>query len=178
MGEDKALKPLGDIPMVKRILNELQNVFETVWLVGKSMESYQSLSAETVQDKLEGEGPLIGLHAGLSATSDKWCYLAACDQPMLTSPFLRWLIDRYRGEDALVPFMDGRWQPLHAIYRKSLLDPLERFHKSGGVSMKGFLSDINPRTLEASDIPEAFHSVFTNVNTPEEFRVAQKRLAP
>jgi len=66
----------------------------------------------------------------------------------------------------LIPKTGKFIEPLHAIYRKSILDDLEKFLSVGkSRAVKDFLRDLNVGYLE---IPEtvAVRKAFTNINSP------------
>ena len=70
-------------------------------------------------------------------------------------------------------------QPLHAIYSKACLMPIQRRLEINRLKVIGFLPDVRVRTVTMDDIqhldPEFL--AFQNLNTPEEFQIATQRLA-
>jgi molybdopterin-guanine dinucleotide biosynthesis protein A len=65
-----------------------------------------------------GFGPLGGIERGLHAAGSPLLLVFAVDLPNLTSDFLRKLFARCERWTGVVPELDGRLEPLAAIYPK------------------------------------------------------------
>jgi molybdopterin-guanine dinucleotide biosynthesis protein A len=125
-------------------------------------------------DRFPGRGPLAGVHAGLSRAGAPAACCLACDMPFLTADFLRRLARRFRRLDCdvLLPRVGERIEPLAAIYRRSLLPDLEDLLRDGqGNSLRRLFPRVRTGYLELEDSP-ATRRLFTNLNTPEEYRQA------
>jgi molybdopterin-guanine dinucleotide biosynthesis protein A len=120
-----------------------------------------------VPDRIPDCGPLGGLFTALSSTGAGWNLLVACDMPALTADVLRRLIADAAecGTDALVPRIDGRWEPLCAVYHRRLGPAAESAIRRKCFKMQDFVSQIRACPWPAPD-----PYVFRNVNTPEEFK--------
>ena len=70
--------------------------------------------------------------------------------------------------DAVVPRIDGFPEPLHAVYSKACLGPIEKRIKAGELKIRGFFSDVRVTFVDL----EPGHPSFRNVNTPELVREA------
>jgi molybdopterin-guanine dinucleotide biosynthesis protein A len=57
-----------------------------------------------------------------------------------------------RSYQALVPWRDGRWQPLHAIYARSCLEAVDAMAAGGGGSMQELLGRLNVRRLDEEEM--------------------------
>ncbi len=53
-----------------------------------------------------------------------------------------------RSYAALVPWQDGRWHPLHAIYASSCQEDVDAMLAEGGGSMRDLLARLEVRRLE------------------------------
>src|SRR5512142_2916527 len=91
MGQDKALLPWKGSTLIESVAREVFNAAGSVTLIG-SPERYGSLGFPVISDKIQGCGPLGGLHAALSVTTAEWNILVACDMPAVTSELLKELL--------------------------------------------------------------------------------------
>lgn len=87
MGQDKALLPLGGVPLVQRAVWKLNKLTSQVFVLGSRPEL--SLFAPLVPDLRESCGPLGGMEAALSRTRCDWSLLLPVDMPFLPTALLR-----------------------------------------------------------------------------------------
>ena len=164
MGQDKALLPWKGSTLIESVAREVLNAAGNVTLIG-SPDRYGSLGFPVISDKIEGCGPLGGLHAALSATNTEWNLLVACDMPTVTHGLLEELLTAAEacGADALVPETPGGLEPLCAVYHARLLPAVEFAIHSKLLKMHDFVSKIDARRWP---VPDA--SLFRNLNTPQQ----------
>jgi molybdenum cofactor guanylyltransferase len=169
MGQDKALLPWKGSTLIESVAREVLHAAGNVALIG-SPEVYQNLGFPVIPDKIEGCGPLGGLHAALSATTADWNVLVACDMPGVTCQLLEELLAAAEvcGCDALVPQTPGGLEPLCAVYHVGLLPAVESAIQSKLLKMHDFVS-----TIEVSLWPVSDASLFRNLNTPEQLSEAR-----
>lgn len=108
MGRDKAWLKLGDQTLTERMISLLAPVVDVVVVVGRSDQELPELpsAVERVDDDPRwGEGPLVGLAAGLRRLAELDVELAFCCS--VDGVFL----DRAHVEWALVQARDGAWLP-------------------------------------------------------------------
>ncbi len=105
-----------------------------------------------VADESPGLGPLSGLQVGLRTCRTEHVLVAACDLPFLNVELLRHMARLPRSYQALVPWRDGRWQPLHAIYARSCLEAVDAMAAGGGGSMQELLGRLNVRRLDEEEM--------------------------
>jgi molybdopterin-guanine dinucleotide biosynthesis protein A len=115
-------------------------------------------------------GPLGGIHAALKASSEDAVFIFAGDMPFLDKKIITDQINEFNKSehDVLIPDINQFIEPLHAIYRKSVLNDLERFlseRKSRAV--RDFLSEVNVGYLQIPKT-EKTEKAFTNINSPSD----------
>jgi molybdopterin-guanine dinucleotide biosynthesis protein A len=74
------------------------------------------------------------------------------------------------GVDAVVPVLQGRPEPTHAVYSKACLPHMEQSLLSGQLKISGFYDQINVSYVSEDEIASLdpdFLSFF-NVNTPDD----------
>jgi len=180
MGRNKALMPLAGRRLVDRALAVLAGLFDDLLMVTNNPELYADLGIRMVPDLVTGKGALSGIHSAIHHAAAPHCLVVACDMPFLNAVVLRHLVDRRTGYDVVVPNVDGRPQPLHAVYGKACLQPIARRLESDRLHVVGFYPDVRVREVTADELavfdPEGLS--FRNLNTPEEFADAERRLGP
>ena len=125
MGRPKALLEHEGVPLVVWILRRVEPLCQQQLLAGgtKNIPAavHQSMpDVKVVTDAFPGAGPLAGLQAGLAAGSTDANLLLACDLPALDPKLVEFLLNHWQPErfDAVVPWVEERWQPLHALYHR------------------------------------------------------------
>ena len=179
MGRNKALMPLAGRRLVDRALAVLRGLFDDLLMVTNSPDLYADLGIHMVPDLVAGKGALGGIHSAVHHAAAPHCLVVACDMPFLNADVLRYLVEQRAAHDVVVPNVNGRPQPLHAVYGKACLQPIARRLESDRLHVVGFYPDVRVREVRAAELagfdPEGLS--FRNLNTPEEFADAERRLA-
>jgi molybdopterin-guanine dinucleotide biosynthesis protein A len=160
MGRDKAQLPFRGATLSETIAAAVRNAAGSAVLVGNP-------ALGGIPDRYPGEGPLGGILTALEHSSAEWNLIVACDLPEVTAPFLQRLLEtaEANGCDALLPFGPaGRPEPLCAVYRSSVREPLERRFREGIRKVTTALEGLVVYRLETSEALQ-----FQNVNTPEDW---------
>ena len=171
-GLDKGLLLFRGVPLVIRTAGLLAELFEEVILVTNSADGYPGLPAGVLLtgDRYAGRGPLAGIHAGLARSGREAAFCVACDMPFLSPDLIREQIQRFQELDCdvLLPRVRGEIEPLHAVYRRSLLPAIERLLSDGeGNSIRRLYPAVRTAYFELEDTA-ATRAAFTNINTPED----------
>jgi molybdopterin-guanine dinucleotide biosynthesis protein MobB len=122
-------------------------------------------------------GPGAGLIAAHRWAPEAAWIVAACDHPWLGPKHVEWLASQRRpGRWAVIPTQhDGHPYPTLALYEPQALEAMERLACVERDAHPAVLLDM-PRTLVVQP-PEELADGWTNVNTPEELRREEERLA-
>ncbi|WP_181186199.1 molybdenum cofactor guanylyltransferase [Alkalicoccus urumqiensis] len=177
MGGDKALLPVGEKTAAARTADMASAVCDIVVVITNSDETAESLSYVSVNDLRPYEGPLAGIEAGMSAVEAEWYLVCACDMPLAEEKAASILINEAEktGADAVIPVIDGRQQPLFAVYSRRVLPEISRCLDREERSMKALFRSIHvteaqePLFLESGMTKEALSLLFYNMNRPEEY---------
>jgi molybdopterin-guanine dinucleotide biosynthesis protein A len=163
--------------------------FGEVMLVANDEGAYRRFAGRRVRlvrDIMPGQGPIGGIHAGLSAAKGDYALALPCDMPLLPAGFAEYVsaLASGGGFDIVAPFLDGRYQPLCAVYRKTCIGPMESNIRSGKNSLGDIIGGcgLRVRAVEAGEM-EAFgdaRDFFGNINDPRAYgelcaRAAKKR---
>lgn len=129
-------------------------------------------------DAYPGKGPLVGLYSGLLHASEPYSLAVACDMPFLNARLLRHLFELSPGFDVVIPRVGDKVEPLHAVYSKSCLYPMQRLLEQGHLKVSNLLSQVRVRYVEGEelDLLDPGHLSFFNVNSPGDLARAEKLL--
>lgn len=178
---DKAFLSVDGRFLIEHAIHQAR-VADDIYIVGPK-EKF-SAYGRVVLDIYPDAGPLGGIHAALKKTRTDLNLILPVDMPFMKRDFLRYLLDLALKGNATVtvPRMNGRLQPLCAVYRKSFADSAENALKEG----KHKIDDVFPKegtVFIDIDTPEMTRkgfdvSLFDNINSPEDYERASKRQAP
>lgn len=184
MGRPKESLPFGDTTLLGQVAGTLVAAVDDVVVVARGAD--QPLpplppGVAVATDAEPDRGPLHGLHAGLRhlqaqgyAPTDV-AFASACDAPFVAPGLPAWLAARLGGELAVAPLVDGRPQPLCAVYRLAVLPHLDELLARGTTRLQDLLRHVATRLLAAAELraidPE-LRSV-ENLNTPADYERAR-----
>jgi len=122
-----------------------------------------------VPDLYPDRGPLGGIHACLLAAEAPCCLVIAVDTPLLPRETLEALLRRHLagGAEITALLVDGRLQPLAAVYETRLADLAGELITEGGRAVMALLDRAKVAALPYSGPREGV----LNCNTPEDYRL-------
>lgn len=180
LGINKALLTLcpqkcKSVTLIEGVVEKLLTISQEVIVVTNGEGVYSRLRAKVVSDIYPGRGSLGGLYSGLLAATFHHALVVACDMPFLNLDLLRYMISLPRDYDVLVPKWQGRLEPLHAIYSKDCLAPIEGLLKRGDLKILHFFDQVSVRYVvdEELDRYDPDHLSFLNINTPDDLKRAE-----
>jgi molybdopterin-guanine dinucleotide biosynthesis protein A len=173
---DKSFVNANGQPLIEHIVAKLTRLSDDVIIVTNSSEKYDELEAKLVGDIYPGKGALGGIYSGLRAATNADSLVVACDMPFLDLNLLRYMILLACEHDVVIPRIGGLLEPLHAIYSKSCLEPIDRLLARGELKIIDFFPEVRVRYVEESevDIFDPQHLSFFNVNTPSDLEEMKK----
>lgn len=127
LGRYKALETLGGQSLIERVIDRLSPLgTEIIVVTAREDQALPlDLKVKRVSDVYPGKGALVGIYSGLKAASNFYSLVVACDMPFLNVALLRYLMGLSSGFDAVIPKLEGKLEPLHAVYSKDCLGPIE-----------------------------------------------------
>ena len=179
MGRDKARVLLAGRPLITHVLERAAPLGTDVLVTTNSPEAFDFLGVRLVPDDHPGAGALAGLHTALRAARAARVLVLACDLPFVCVPLLEHLLQVAPEADAVLPRWHGELEPLHAVYRRTCLGPIEQALAAGQQRMISFHASVRVHVVDEKEIaafdPQGL--TFFNVNTPEELQTAERLLA-
>ena len=177
MGTPKAELLFDGEPLIVHIVRTLRGVFDEVVVVAAPGQELPAMPITLARDRVAHRGPVGGLCAGLAAATADVCFVTSCDCAFLVPSLIAHLVSRSSSYDVVVPHWDRRLQPLHAVYRRSVLAHLEGQLAREELRPVFLFDKVRTLTVEEDEIrrhdPDG--ASFINMNTPEDYRAAQQR---
>ena len=169
-GVNKALLEINGSKLIDRVTGLLISIFERVILITNSPDEYLYLGLPIREDLIKGLGPIGGILTGLEDINDEAGFFIACDMPFVSEDLIRYIVSVRGGFDAVVPKIDWKIEPLHALYRKSCLPVIRGLIASGVYQTIKAFDMLNVRYLNEAEIRANDPQMrsFFNVNRPEE----------
>lgn len=189
MGTDKTRLPWGSTTLLGEMLRKavLTECGEILVSINRELEESEAHIIEEarsfgrdiqlVPDAIAMKGPLSGLQSALSIGTREAYIVVSADMPWFS---FHWLpswevhIDSFlQGELlAMVPYVGlQEYEPLAAIYKRSVLDTIQEALEGEDVSMHGILEKIP--YMEMDMIEEA--ELYSNVNTRLSYKLAKAK---
>ncbi len=171
LGRDKVLATIGGRSLLQQTISHVGRICKEVIVVTAGKRDLpcaaDHLRLRQVADVFPGKGPLGGIYTGLVASGFSHNLVVASDMPFLNEALLRYMINLSDGFDAVVPRVDELVEPLHAVYSKECIAPIEAMIKQDQLGVNGLLGLVRVRYVDAEEIDQfdPQHLSFFNVNT-------------
>jgi molybdopterin-guanine dinucleotide biosynthesis protein A len=179
LGRDKALLTINGETLLVRAVRTLHSVTAEQIVVGPPDRATQAGGVRAVPDEYPGSGPLGGIYSALRAASHEYLLVVACDMPFLNPALLAHLLTLAPAHDVVLPRLQGRGEQLHAVYRRTCLDPIRRQIERGDYKIDRFFAEVDVRDVDEDELrrydPD-LHSL-RNVNTADDWAEAQRLLS-
>ena len=132
MGQDKAACILAGQPLLAHMLDKLQALGLRARVAGLRAP-VGGVTADVIEDAHPDCGPLSGIETALRECQADAAVVLGVDLPLLSTDFLTILLERAERTDAAatIPRVTGAPQPLCAVYRRRLLEPISRSLRAG-----------------------------------------------
>jgi molybdopterin-guanine dinucleotide biosynthesis protein A len=178
-GRPKTEIIIGGRKIIYRMLDVIRDIFNEIIIVSNSPDRFKDIEkCRIVGDIYPGSGPLGGIHAAMKASENEALFVFAGDMPFLDRNLIISQIEKFRNSDALamVPVLNNLGEPLHAIYKISLTDEIEKIlDGSRKPAVKDFLDKIVAGYMELPASAQILRA-FSNINTPSDLERAETYL--
>jgi molybdopterin-guanine dinucleotide biosynthesis protein A len=174
MGTDKAFLKISGMALIEHVIGALRTVEAHIIVVTNSPHAYRQWPVEVTTDALDKRGSLVGLYSGLLRSQDEKNIVVACDMPFLNPRLLSYLSGLDGSYDAVVPKIGEHIEPLHAVYRKSLLPVIKDHIERDQRRIQGIFAGRPVRFVTEDEIDrfDPLRRSFLNINTREEYEEA------
>lgn len=170
-GVTKASLKIDGEKIISRIINTISGLFGEIIIVTNTPEEFRVfIDCRIIGDQYKNAGPLGGIHAALRDTNADAIFVFAGDMPFLDRKIIEEQIEEFniRQSDILIPKVGELIEPLHSIYKKTILEDLERFLSEGRErAVRDFILGMNTDYFIVKET-EASLKAFTNINLPSD----------
>lgn len=188
MGEDKAGLEFQGKTFLRCLMDTLGQNFDILLAVGeyapgkvRDCEEYtneKQVNIRQVYDRFAGCGPLAGIHAGMKAGDAEVFWVVPCDMPLVDQAVYEALIRELESDseaDVVIPVEgNGDRHVLCGLYRKRILQKLEKTLQEGNCRVQEFLKQVKVRQADVSGIP-GMRGKLKNINTRKEYEAMKNR---
>ncbi len=168
-GRDKALLKINRRHLIEIQLGLLRKYFKEIIIVTNKPDKFKHLKGvKVITDIMPYYGPLGGIYSGLLYSRDQYNFVAACDMPFLSIPLIKYMKSKTsKNIDAVVPFINKRYQYLHAIYSKRCIPVLKARLKENKLRVSGLFRYISTvfLTLRQTEKMDLSPWLCYNINT-------------
>jgi molybdopterin-guanine dinucleotide biosynthesis protein A len=179
MRRNKALILLNGTPLIEHVIQRFSSLTDDLIIISPHLDGINRYGYTTHTDIGPGKGPLMGLYTGLFYAKYVSVAVIACDMPF-ANPELILEEVRLMAEkqcDVVIPFLDGKSEPFHAVYKRiPCLKAIERGISVGMQRLIDWHSDVQLYQMGEEEI-RRFDSrglAFFNINTPEDLADAEE----
>jgi len=194
LDQSKLLVHIGGKLVLARVADTLKMVCSELVLVVRPGQEDDvpdlgiALNMHVVSDTSQYEGPIAGIHAGLTASTTPISFVVAGDHPFISKNLVNAMAaaaaaDGMKNPSAVIPRSDGILNPLHAIYpREQWLPYLAHAMSEGETSPrrvieKAVTTEYPPVTIfteEDIEKSDPRRISLMDINTPENLNEARK----
>ena len=177
MGTAKSLLPFDGEPLIVHIVRALAPLFDDIIVVAAPGQDLPPMAARVVHDEVGYQGPVGGIYYGLRAAGGQGAFVTSCDSAFLNPALIAHLVSLRAGFDVVVPYWEGRYQPLLAVYSHTVVPLLAAQLERGELRPVYLFDKARTRRVEEDQIrrfdPDG--ASFFNMNTPADYAEALTR---
>jgi molybdopterin-guanine dinucleotide biosynthesis protein A len=169
-GSDKSLHVYEGKPLISYTYDAVKPVFDEIYIIAPDGEKFSFLDAKIIPDIIPGLGPIGGIYTAVESLDIERVFIFPCDMPFMNTEFIKYMTEIPDYYDIIVPELNGRYQPLHAIYSKRCAEGIKKKIELKDYRMSGFYEGYNIRAVNEEEI--SFYDdpfrMFRNINFRED----------
>lgn len=173
MGQDKGLLRLGDKHLVQYSIEALQLLCPQL-LISTQNEWYAQFGYPLVNDIIKDCGPMGGIYSALMISETQYILALACDMPFVSTQILEILTENIHHYDCVVPAIGNKYEPLCAVYSKSLIPAMEQCIKTGHYALNDLIMESSHYFIDFENDADAF----MNLNTLTDLEKSKRLIQP
>lgn len=170
--KNKAFLEYENNYFIQRIIDALSD-YEEIIIISNNPDDYKGLGLKVIKDIYPSQGPLSGIHSALNYIKTDYCLVVACDMPFINKNVVNYLGSINDDYEVLIPKVEGKLQPLCAIYKKSCKELMERELLRNNNKLIKTCLNFNTKIIDdfssLREINDKKEKNFYNINTVEEY---------
>ncbi len=172
MGFNKAFIKIDGSTIIERSVKLFREGFDDFFIVATDILLYDHLEARVVSDIIKCAGSLGGIYTAVFHSKEDSVFVAACDMPSLDLKSVKRTAEvPLGGYDAIVPFIGGRYHPMHAVYSRKCLKPVKAMIEEGNLRVNDLFERIRVKRLTEGHFKNLpIESSVENINTRDDLR--------
>jgi molybdenum cofactor guanylyltransferase len=180
LGHDKVLETVGNTSLLEQVISRIDPLSNEIIIVTAKERTFPQLASRSkvkvVFDIFPGQGSLGGIYTGLVKSDSVYNLVVAADMPFVNTSLIKYMIENCDGFDFVLPRVNGLFEPLHAIYSKNCVTPIESLLNQGKKVIVELFNYVKVKYIEADEVDkfDPQHLSFFNINTKEELDLAKK----
>lgn len=152
-------------PFYQRIAKAMKPL-KRIYLSVEEKEPYETLNFPLLPDQYPSIGPMGGIYTSLKECREEALLVLPCDTPLVEERLVNALIWEFKAADRPVIAKTGdRLHPLAGIYKKTMLNQLERMIELKDYRMMNLIEATDHSELEG----DGFFHMLRNINTMEAY---------
>jgi len=161
--------------VVDTLLEKLGPLFVETLVVGRDIDDLPP-DIRVTEDRYTVRSPLVGIHAGLSASLTDLTFVVACDMPYVEPSLVEYLLGQSEGVDVVVPVVRGYYEPLCAAYRRTCLAAIEGLIESGVLKVSELYPLVEVQEVREEQIRQHDPELrsFVNLNMSDEIELVSQ----
>ena len=169
-GSDKSLYVYEGKTLIQYVFDAISPVFSDIVIIATDSEKFRFLGVPVIPDIIPGLGPIGGIYTAVEKLDAERIFIFPCDMPFINTEFVRYMTEIPDIYDIVVPEVNGRYQPLHAIYSKNCITAIKRNIDAGDNRMSGFFEGHSIRAVGEDEIDfyDDPQRMFKNINFRED----------
>ena len=180
LGYDKVLERVGNTSLLEQVISRIDSFSKDIIIVTAKKRTFASLAdhpkIKVISDILPGQGSLGGIYTGLKKSDSFYNLVVAADMPFLNESLLRYIIEVSNGYDFVLPKVNDLYEPLHAVYSRNCISPIETILKQGKKVIIELFNYVKVRYIGAEEIDrfDPQRLSYFNINTKEDMELARR----
>jgi len=172
MGEDKSLLPFSSSPTLTEYqVERFKPYFKKIYVSCKSKDKF-NFDANFIEDFTHHESsPFIGLISVFERLEDEFIFVLSVDTPFFRYEDFLKLYEHIDDADVIVANTKRSYQPLCAIYKRSILPHLKELHDKKLYKFIHLYDMIKVKYIDFED-----EKSFDNLNYKQDYQKALKRI--
>lgn len=176
----KAFLRVGKDRILDDMLSKLKGIKasdEEIILVTNFPSLYKSYHVKIARDIISNRGPLGAIYTGLLVSRALYNFILACDMPFISTDLIQYMCQKEKDYHILVPRYQNYFEPLHAIYSRSILPHIKENLDQGIFKIQSLFSKVKTRYIQEEELNlfGNLRSFFFNVNKEADLRRAREK---
>ena len=177
IGKDKGQLRLKGKQVSQIVVDLVKSIFPKLIYVTNTPElAPNNKGLLIIRDEIPHQGPLGGVLTGLKASNSKYNFVVGYDMPFLNKSLITYMLRKRKQAEAIIPKTKRGLEPLHAIYQRSCIKPMEQEMRIGNFRVVSFLPYIKKLYIEEEEIRQFDPEMrsFFSINTWDDYEKAKE----